>query len=86
MVRRNSRINNFGANVSMLLAKHGMRMVDLARELDIASSTLKGIVSRGRPRESTLYRFAKVFDVDVVDLVKSVTPEEYGMAMIPRME
>jgi len=83
---RYGRINHFRANVEVLLAKRGKRMIDLARDMGVAQSTLRDMVNRGRPRESTLWRFADTLNVDVEELVKTISPEEYGKVMIPRIE
>ena len=81
----NGRINHFCANIEVILANRNLRMIDLARDLEIASSTLRDMVNRGRPRESTLRRVAEALSVGVEDLVKTVTPAEYGTAIMPRI-
>lgn len=84
--RANARINHLQANVEMILAKKGWRMIDLAREMGVAAPTLHGILVRGRPRNGTLLRIAEALGVDVEDLIMASTPEQYGAALIPRLQ
>jgi len=83
--RANARINHLYANIDVILAKKGWRMIDLAREMGVSAPTLRGILVRGRPRNGTLLRLAKALGVDIEDLVMASSPEEYGAAMIPRI-
>jgi lambda repressor-like predicted transcriptional regulator len=83
--RRNGRINHFKARVEMALARQGLRVVDLARLLEIAPSTVRTIMERGHPREATLERFAIALQVTTEELCSPVTPERYGVDMLPRM-
>lgn len=79
-----TRINYFQASVEAALARKGWRMTDLARAMGVTSPTLWNILNTGRPRESTILRIAAALDVHPDDLVKPLSPEEYGIATIPR--
>lgn len=83
--RAHGRVNYLHANIDMILAKKGWRMIDLAREMGVSAPTLRGILVRGRPRNDTLQRLAEALGVGIEDLVMASSPEEYGAAMIPRI-
>lgn len=76
--------NHFKARVLLLLKTRGMSQAYLARQMGITAQTLGSILDRGDPMYSTLARLSEALEVEVADLVKPVSDEEFASGMMPR--
>lgn len=63
----NNQFNNMTLRtiIKTLCKQNNMKMIDLARELDLNYNSLKGNITNSRPNYRTLVKMAKYFDIDV---------------------
>ena len=74
---------NVAARVNMLLKQTGKRKIELTRRLGVIPSWLSPILKANNPTVKVVERLAFALGVEPAELVKPVTPRDYGKTMIP---
>lgn len=76
-------VNHFRARVEILLSQRGWSVRDLAQAVGKSRQRTMDIIQRGDPKASVLKEFAEVLEVAPKDLLKEVSPAEYGKNFLP---
>lgn len=81
---RPSGINQMRARVEVLAVQSGWSLAEVARQMGIAPQTLQTILTRGIITDEMIDRLCQAFNVSRKEILRDVTPKEYGEVMLPR--
>lgn len=76
-------INHIKARIEVECRRSSITVSELARRTGRSPQALRDILVRGNPTLSTIREIAAALEVDMEELIRPVTAEEYGAAHIP---
>ena len=79
-------VNHFKARVFLLMRQQGMTQTEFADALGRSRPYVRKQLEQADPKLSLLQEIADVLACDPNELLKEVTPEEYGAAFMPHFD
>ena len=77
-------VNHIKARIEVECRKRGITVSEVGRRTGRSPQAFQDILRRGNPTLATLKEIAAALEVEMEDLIRPVSAEEYGEATIPK--